>query len=92
VHYTVQQIICTAILVLAVLIGLSGELWNLMSKTKMHVLLPFVVGGAVAVSHLVLVPVGEHAVYILARCSCTCCMYINLSHLLCSRQAAANVY
>ena len=53
------QTICTAILCLAVLIGLSGELWNLMPKTNMHVLLPVVVGGAVLIGNLIMIPIGE---------------------------------
>jgi hypothetical protein len=69
---------------IAVLVGLSGELWNLMSKTKMHVLLPFVVGGAVAVSHLVLVPIGEHSDSFSAQTKCN--VYITLTHWVCSRQ------
>eukprot|EP00611_Tribonema_gayanum_P012675 TRINITY_DN2332_c0_g1_i1.p1 TRINITY_DN2332_c0_g1~~TRINITY_DN2332_c0_g1_i1.p1 ORF type:complete len:339 (-),score=109.90 TRINITY_DN2332_c0_g1_i1:645-1661(-) len=51
------EIICTAFLCVVVLVGLSNELWELMPKAKVHLLLPLAVGGVVAVSHLVMVPI-----------------------------------
>ncbi|KAG5186501.1 aquaporin-like protein [Tribonema minus] len=55
--YIVSQIICTALLCTTVLVGLSNELWELMPKAKVHLLLPMAVGSAVAVAHLIMVPI-----------------------------------
>jgi hypothetical protein len=53
------QMLCTTLLCLAVLVGLSNELWTLSATSQVHLLLPFAVGTALAVCHLVMVPIGE---------------------------------
>eukprot|EP00611_Tribonema_gayanum_P003745 TRINITY_DN1298_c0_g1_i2.p1 TRINITY_DN1298_c0_g1~~TRINITY_DN1298_c0_g1_i2.p1 ORF type:complete len:289 (-),score=107.01 TRINITY_DN1298_c0_g1_i2:312-1178(-) len=50
------EIVCTGMLCLAVQVGLSGELWQLMEKTRMDMLLPVAVGTAVVIGHMVLIP------------------------------------
>eukprot|EP00611_Tribonema_gayanum_P014442 TRINITY_DN25810_c0_g1_i1.p1 TRINITY_DN25810_c0_g1~~TRINITY_DN25810_c0_g1_i1.p1 ORF type:complete len:320 (-),score=120.96 TRINITY_DN25810_c0_g1_i1:35-961(-) len=51
------EFLCTMLLCLAVLVGLSGDLWTLMYPTKMDFNLPFVVGMTVFISHIVMIPI-----------------------------------
>ncbi|KAG5181868.1 transmembrane channel protein [Tribonema minus] len=51
------EILSTAMVCLAVIIGLSSELWHLMEKTGMDILLPIAVGTAIVLAHMVLIPI-----------------------------------
>ena len=49
----------TMLLCLTVLVGTNGELWRLMRMVKISAQLPIALGVVVAISHFVLLPIGE---------------------------------